>query len=455
MKSTSSRYEMDMTRGPILMNMIRFSIPLMLSSVLQLFYNAADMVVVGRFAGSSALAAVGATGAVTSLLVNLFMGLSVGACVVVAQYYGADKGEAVSQSVHTSVALALVGGIGIGLVGIVVARPLLTAMDTPADILDQAVLYMQIYFAGMPANLTYNFSEAVLRAVGDTSRPMYYLTAAGIINVVLNLIFVIVFHMNVAGVALATMISQCVSAVLVLRCLIRMEGFLHLDIRRLRLYRDKVGQIVRVGVPAGLKSSMFAISNTLIQSSINSFGSVAIAGNTAASNIESFISTPLAAFHQAAMSFTSQCYGARKPERFGKIAWCGSFLVITVGFVMGVAVTYFGRPLLSIYGAEEAVIEWGMVRMKIMATTCFLGSVGNIFVFGLRAMGNSMFPMLMSILCICVFRVFWIYTVFAAWPTEEILYYSYPISWILATVVHLISFLVYKRKVTRRMLAEQ
>lgn len=454
MRRSASRYEMDMTSGPILLNMIRFSIPLMFSSVLQLLYNAADMVVVGRFAGSTALAAVGATGAITSLLVNLFLGLSVGASVAVAQHYGANRYKDVSESVHTTVALSLLGGTVIGLIGILLARPLLMAMGTPEDVLDLAVLYMAIFFAGMPANLTYNFAAAVLRAVGDTKRPLYYLTLAGLINVILNLVFVIGFRMSVAGVALATVISQVVSMVLVIICLIRTEGAVHLDLRKLRLHGDKVVQIARIGLPAGLQSSMFSISNTLIQSSINSFGSAAIAGNTAAGNVESFVSVPLGAFHQAAMSFTSQNYGAKKPERLGRIAWCGSFLVLSVGFVMGILTVIFGRPLLGIYASDPAVIEWGMTRMKVMTWLCFVGSVGEIFVSGLRATGNSLFPMLMSILTICVFRVIWIYTVFAAYPTETVLYMSYPISWAMATTVHFISYMIHKKKVVARMRAE-
>lgn len=454
MRKSAARYEMDMTSGPIMMNMIRFAIPLMFSSVLQLLYNAADMIVVGRFAGSIALAAVGATGAITSLLVNLFLGLSVGASVTVAQNYGANRYKDVVESVHTTVTLALAGGVVIGLMGIVLAHPLLAAMGTPEDVIDQAALYMAIYFAGMPANLTYNFCAAILRAVGDTKRPLYYLTIAGLINVVLNLLFVIVFRMSVSGVALATIISQIVSMVLVVICLIRTDGAIHLELKKLRLNKDKVIQIAKIGLPAGLQSSMFSISNTLIQSSINSFGSAAIAGNTAASNIESFVSTPLAAFGQAAMSFTSQNYGAKKPERLGRIGACGAFLVVTLGAVMGVVTVYFGRPLLGIFASDPAVIDWGMTRMKIMTTLCFIGSVGDIFVSGLRAMGNSMFPMLMSILTICVFRVIWILTVFTAWPTPEVLYLSYPISWTMASGAHFASYMVHKRKIVVQLRAE-
>ena len=454
MKRSAARYEMDMTSGPILMKMVRFSIPLMFSTILQLLYNAADMVVVGRFAGSEALAAVGSTGAITSLLVNLFLGLSVGASVAVAQHYGANRYKDVSQSVHTTVALALFGGIVIGILGMVLARPLLVAMSTPEDVIDLAVIYMTIYFAGMPANLLYNFCAAILRAVGDTKRPLYYLTIAGIVNVVLNLIFVIVFHMSVAGVALATVVSQVVSMVLVGVCLIRTEGAIHLDLRRIRIYGDKAIQIVRVGLPAGLQSSMFSISNTLIQSSINAFGSAAIAGNTAASNIESFVNASVATFGQAAMSFTSQNYGAKKPERLWRIAWCGTLLTAVSGAVLGILVVALGKPLLGIFASEAAVIAWGLNRMRIMGWLGFIGNTGDVYVSGLRGTGNSLFPMLVSIMSICVFRVIWIYTAFDAVPTPEVLYMSYPISWTLATSVHFICFVVHMRRVARKLRAE-
>lgn len=444
---SAGRYEMDMTTGPILPNMIRFAVPLMCSTLLQLLYSAADMIIVGQFAGSEALAAVGATGAITTLLVNLFMGLSIGASVAVAQHYGAGRDEDVSQSVHTAVLLALLGGIGIGVLGILLARPLLEVLSTPADVLDGAALYMKIYFAGMPANLLYNFSAAVLSAVGDTKRPLYYLTAAGVTNVVLNLFFVIVFQMGVAGVALATIISQAVSMVLVIRCLCRMEGSVKLHLGRLRLYGDKVLQIVRIGLPAGLQSSMFSISNTIIQSSINSFGAAAIAGNTAAANIEGFVSTPLCAFYQGAMSFTSQNYGAGKPERIGRVAGCASALILGFGMTFGFLAAFLAEKLLGIYTTDPAVIAWGVIRMHIMVTTCYISDVGEVFVSCLRGMGNSVQPMVLSILCICVFRIIWIYTVFAANPTAVTLYISYPISWTLFTLVHFTCYVRHKRKV--------
>ena len=348
MRKRAARYEMDMTSGPLLMNMLRFALPLMASSVLQLLYNAADMVVVGQFAGANALASVGATGAITSLLVNLFMGFSVGASVAVAQHYGAGSYKDVSQSVHTAVSIALLCGVGIGVLGAVLARPLLQMMNTPADILDGAATYMAIYFAGLPAKKQYNFCAAILRAVGDTKRPLYYLSIAGVINVLLNLLFVIVFRMSVAGVALATLIAQCVSMALVVICLIRSDGAIRLDIHRLRLHKDKVGQIIRIGLPAGLQSSMFAISNTLIHSTVNTFGSAVIAGNTAASNIESFVSSPLSAFQQATMSFMGQNYGARKYDRFGRIVRCGILLVLCLGIPLGLLASTFAEPLIRI-----------------------------------------------------------------------------------------------------------
>lgn len=454
MRKSAARYEMDMTTGPILPNMIRFAIPLMLSSLLQLMYNAADMVVVGRFAGSASLAAVGATGAITSLLVNLFLGLSVGANVTVAQHYGAGRHSDVAESVHTTVALSLVGGLVIGMLGIVLARPLLTMMATPVDVIDHSVLYMQIYFAGMPATLGYNFCAAILRAVGDTRRPLYYLTISGLANVLLNLLFVIVFKMSVAGVALATIISQIISMALVVLCLMRSEGSIRLDLKQLRLHKDKALQILRVGLPAGLQSCMFSISNTLIQSSINSFGSAAMAGNTAAGNIEGFVSTPLSAFYQATMSFTSQNYGARKPERLSRIAWCGVLLVVSIGLTLGRLIVYFGADLLGIYSVDPAVIEWGLNRMKLMGWLSFINATSDIFVGEMRGMGNSIFPMFVSIMCICVFRVFWILTVFAAFPTQNILYASYPISWTLSACIQFICFMIHKNKVVRRMAAE-
>lgn len=455
MRKRAVQYEMDMTNGPLLMNMLRFALPLMASGVLQLLYNAADMIVVGQFAGAEALASVGATGAITALLVNLFMGFSVGASVVVAQHYGAGSYKDVSQSVHTAVALALICGIGIGIIGVVLARPLLEMMNTPADIIDGAVIYMSIYFAGLPATMLYNFCAALLRAVGDTKRPLYYLMISGAVNVILNLIFVIGFHMSVAGVALATLISQCISMTLIVICLMRSDGAIQLDLHLLRLHRDKVSAIIRIGLPAGLQSSMFAISNTLIHSTVNTFGSAVIAGNTAASNIESFVSMPLSSFQQATMSFMGQNYGARKHERFGSIVRCGVLLVLCLGIPLGLLASTFAEPLIRIYTSEPDVIAWGASRLTLLSMTYFILHIDDVFASGQRGMGSSVFPMLVSIVCICVFRIIWIYTVFAASPDMLTLYYAYPASWAFSLVVHAISFFLYKKRVVTRMKAAE
>jgi len=450
----SKHYEMDMTSGPILIKMLRFSLPLMASSVLQLLYNAADMVVVGQFAGSSALAAVGATGAITSLLVTLFMGFSVGSSVAVAQYYGADRHKDVSESVHTSVMLALVCGVVIGLLGAVFSRPLLEMMSTPEDVIDGAAVYMRIYFIGLPATMLYNFCAAILRAIGDTKRPLYYLSIAGVINVLLNLLFVIVFHMGVAGVALATAFAQVVSMALVMICLMRSTGSIHLDLRKVRFHGDKVKQIIKIGLPAGMQSSMFAIANTLIQSSVNTFGSAIIAGNTTAGNIEAFVSSPQDAFCQAAMSFTSQNYGAKKPERFGRIVAAASGLVLTLGLSLGLIVASLGHPIAGLYTSDPMVIEWAVQRLWITTVTSFICNLDNIFGACQRALGSSVLPMVISIVCICLFRILWINTIFQASPTMETLYYVYPASWIFSLVVHFISFMVYKKRVVRRLQGE-
>lgn len=455
MPKTVGRYEMDMTKGPILVNMIRFAIPLMFSTILQLFYNAADMIVVGRFAGPTALAAVGSTGAISSLFINLFMGLSVGTSVTVAQHYGAHEHKDVSETVHTTVTLALLSGIGISIAGISLSRPLLQMMSTPEEVLDYAVLYMRIIFAGMPANLLYNFSAAVLRAVGDTKRPLYFLTIAGLVNVALNLVFVIFFRMSVAGVALATIISQMVSATLVILCLVRSHGSIHLDVRKLALHKDKVKKIAVIGFPAGLQSSMFSISNTLIQSSVNSFGAIAMAGNTTASNIESFVSSPLDAFSQATMSAVGQCYGAKKPERIHKIVRTGMLLVAVMGITVGGIALLTGGVLPGLYTSDPAVIDWAMRRMRIMVMSFWISSVGGIGISAMRATGYSFVPMLISIMAICVFRIVWIYTAFAMYSTPTILYLSYPISYVLSTVAQFTCYGFRMKKVVAGLRAEQ
>lgn len=434
------KYEMDMCTGPFLGKILVFYIPLMLSGVLQLLFNAADIVVVGRFAGSEALAAVGSTSSLINLLVNLFIGLSIGANVLVARFYGAGQKKELSEMVHTAILTSVVSGFVLVAAGIAVAGPALTWMGTPEDVIDQAVLYMRIYFVGMPFTMTYNFGAAVLRAIGDTKRPLYYLLGAGVVNVMLNLFFVIVFSMGVAGVALATVLSQGISAALVIRCLMLSEADYRLELSKLRIVPDKLKKMLQIGLPAGLQSSLFSISNVLIQSSVNSFGSIAMAGNTASSNIEGFVYTAMNSFSQTAISFTGQNFGARKYRNIGKILLICQGLVILVGLLMG-NLAYLGSGiLLQLYSTDPEVIAYGVLRMSIICTTyCFCGMM-DVMVGSLRGMGYSVMPMLVSLTGACLFRIIWIYTVFQSYISLSCLYWSYPISWALTFAVHLLCF---------------
>lgn len=439
-------YEIDMCNGPLFPKILAFSIPLMLSGILQLLFNAADMVVVGRFAGSTALAAVGANAALINLLTNLFIGFSIGANVMVAQYYGAGKERDMSETVHSAILLSLLCGGILLVVGILVAPQILIVMGTPADVLGQAVLYIRIYFAGIPALLLYNFGSSILRAVGDTKRPLYYLLAAGVINVFLNLIFVIGFRLGVAGVALATVISQCVSALLVLRCMMRMEGGCRVELSKLRINREKMLQIMRIGFPAGLQGTVFSLSNVLIQSSVNSFGSVAVAGNTAGQNIEGFIYMAMNTFHQTALSFSSQNYGAGNYKRIGKVFLECLGLVTFVGLSLGLSAYFFGSQLLGIYSSDPQVIEVGLLRMSVICTMYCLCGIMDVCVGELRGIGCSVLPMAVSVLGVCAFRVFWIFTVFQQHRSLWTLYISYPVSWVLTAAVDMVCFVLVRRK---------
>lgn len=442
-----------MTHGPLLGKIVKFAIPLALSGILQLLFNAADIVVVGRFAGSDALAAVGATGALINLIVTLFMGLSVGTNVLVAQYYGAGNRKDLSETVHTSILASTVFGVALIAVGILLAQPVLKAMATPPDVLDQAVLYMRIYFIGMPGMMLYNFGAAVLRAVGDTQRPLYFLLLAGVVNVLLNLFFVIVLHMGVAGVAAATSISQAISAGLVLLCLMRTDSIYRVELKRLRIKKDKLLQMAKIGLPAGIQGASFSISNVLIQSTINSFGPLAMAGNTAASNMEGFVSTGMDAFSQAAMSFTGQNVGAKKVNRVNRILALCLGLGASVGLVLGIG-AYFGGPgLLGIYSGDPEVIAFGLRRMAIVCTCQCIGALMGNMVGVLRGLGASFVPMVITITFVCGFRVVWLYTAFAAVPTLEMLYVSYPITWGLAALVDFGCYFVVKHRVEKKLAA--
>ena len=442
----SKKYEIDMCNGPLFGKILIFYIPLMLSGILQLLFNAADIVVVGRFAGNEALAAVGATSSLTNLIVNLFIGLSVGTNVLVAHYYGAGQKDELKTMVQTAVATAAISGVILIFVGFFVSQPALGLMGTPDDVISHSVLYMRIYFAGMPFMMVYNFGSAVLRAVGDTKRPLYYLLIAGVVNVFLNLIFVIIFCMGVAGVATATVISQAISAALVVRCLVVTDSAYKLVLKGMKIVPDKLIRMFKIGMPAGLQGALFSISNVLIQSSVNSFGSIAMAGNTAASNIEGFVYTAMNAFHQASISFCGQNYGAMKFRRVGKVTAICLGLVTVVGFVMGSGAYLASGILLQLYSPDAEVIRYGTLRMAYICILYFLCGNMDVMVGTLRGMGYSIMPMLVSLTGACLFRVVWIYTAFRQVPTLECLYISYPISWGLTFLVHLTCFWIVYRK---------
>ncbi len=446
----SKKYEIDMIHGPLLGKILLFTLPLMASSILQLLFNAADIIVVGRYAGSDALAAVGSTGALINLLTNMFIGFSVGANVLVARYYGAGKPDEVSETVHTSVMLSIIGGILLAAIGIIFASPLLELMGTPENVLPLAALYVRIYFAGMPAILLYNYGSAILRAIGDTKRPLYYLAVAGVLNIILNLIFVIVFEMSVAGVALATILSQTLSAILVIRCLMHTEGGCHLDLHQLKIHSHKLWKILQLGLPAGLQGSIFSLSNVLIQSSVNSFGAIAMAGNSAAANIEGFTYVAMNSFYQAAITFVSQNMGAMEFKRIRKIAWQCLACVTVTGALLGNLSFFFGHQLLGIYSDEAEVIRYGIYRLEVIGTTYFLCGIMDVCVGCLRGIGYSFLPMVVSLLGACGFRILWIFTVFKGHHDLHTLYISYPISWAITASVHMICFLILYRRMVKK-----
>lgn len=444
--------KMDMCTGSILKKMLMFAIPLMFSSILQLLFNAADIVVVGKFAGDNSMAAVGSTSSLINLLTNLFIGMSIGANVLVARYFGAKQKKDLKETVHTAITLSIISGIILTVIGFFGANKILTLMQTPGEVLTLATKYMKVYFLGMTATMVYNFGSAILRAVGDTKRPLYYLSVAGLINVGLNLIFVIVFHMGVVGVALATTISQTISALLVIRCLINESGDIHLEIKELTIVPSKFFRILQIGLPAGFQGILFSLSNVVIQSSINSFGEIVLAGNSAAGNIEGFVYMSMNAIYQAAISFIGQNVGAGKYERINKIVITAELVVITIGVVMGGMVVLAGRPLLSIYSNSPQVIEIGMRRLKIIVLTYALCGMMDVMVGVLRGLGYSIMPMIVSLIGACALRLVWIATVFQIdkYHSIETIYISYPISWTITFVAHLICFMIIRKRLEKK-----
>ncbi len=435
-----------MCNGSILDKLISFSIPLMLSGILQLLFNAVDIIVVGRFTGSEALAAVGSTTALINVFVNFFIGISLGSNVLAARFFAAGKDKEMSETVHTAITLALISGVGMGIIGVLAAKGALMLMDTPDNVLNLSTLYMRIYFVGMPFFMLYNYGAAILRAVGDTKRPLLFLIISGSVNVVLNLIFVIRFHMGVAGVAIATVISQAISCVLVLRCLYCTESSYQLRFSRLGMKAKYVKQIFQVGVPAGIQSTIINFSNVLLQSSVNSFGSVAMAGYTAANNILGFLYVSVNSVTQACMSFTSQNYAVRKVKRMDKILLECLGLTVAVSLVFGGGSYLFGSELMHIYTKSADVVACGVDIMLYTTVTYFLCGIMDLFPGALRGMGHSAVPMILSVIGTVGTRIVWIYLVFPYHRALDFLFISYPVSWLLTIIMQVICFYFVRKK---------
>ena len=456
MLRTKAHHQLDMCHGSLADKILLFALPLMASSMLQLLFNAADVIVVGQFAGQASLAAVGSTTSLINLLIALFVGLSVGANVVVARNLGGQRPKIVSRAVHTAIFLALVSGVFLGVFGFIMAHQLLVWMSSPADVIDLSTIYLRIYFLGMPATLAYNFGAAILRAQGDTKRPLYYLIVAGIVNVILNLFTVLVLHMDVAGVASATTISQYISAGLILRCLSKEEGPLRLDLKKLKMDKVILGHILQIGLPAGFQGIVFSLSNVLIQSSINSFGANAMAGSASASQLENFVYTAMNSISQAALSFAGQNIGAQRYDRIAKIMRTCALVVTVTGIVLGALVTLLSEPLLHLFINEDTdpaaiadVIHNGQIRIAIICLPYFLDGLMEVFASMLRGMGSAIAPTLITVVGICGVRILWILTVFAVDHVLDILYLSYPVSWFLTAGTLFVCYLYVHKKLMR------
>ena len=435
-----NKYEIDMCNGTIMDKLISFSFPLMLTSILQLMFNAVDIIVVGRFSGSQSLAAVGSTTALINIFTNLFIGISLGANVLAARYYAAGRDKEMSEAVHTAIFLALISGLIMAVVGVGASQFALTLMGTPDDVIDLSVLYMRIYFMGMPFFMLYNYGAAILRAVGDTKRPLFYLIAAGLANVVLDLLLVIVIPLNVAGVAVGTVASQMVSCILVLRCLYRTEGSYQLRFSRLTIKSEHLKMIFQVGVPAGIQSTVINFSNALLQSSVNSFGSTAMAGYTAANNIIGFLYSAVNAVTQACMSFTSQNYSVGKPKRMDRVLVNCIILTVSVSAAMGIGAYAFGGQLLKIYTSEADVIRCGLEVLSITTVPYFLCGIMDLFPGAMRGMGHSGVPMILSVIGTVGTRIVWVYLLFPHHRSLYFLFISYPASWILTIIMQAVCF---------------
>ncbi len=446
-------HAVDMINGSIFKNVVLFVVPLILGNILQLLYNAADIVVVSRWAGSEAMASVGATGSLSALIVSVFIGLSVGASVVVSRRIGARDYAAVHRSVHTSMLLAVVVGVAAMAIGLLLSRPLLEIMGTPeGKVLDGAVIYMYIYFLAVPASLIYNFGASILRAIGDTRRPLYILAFSGIVNVVLNLVFVIKFHMGVSGVAIATAVSNYISAAAVVFILIRADGSYRLDIKSLKFYKEELVDVIKVGLPAGVQSSLFSVSNTLIQSAVNSFGTAAVAGSAAAANIEGFVYTAMNAFYQATITAVSQNYGAKQEKRVYRSYQIPLVCVMVVGLALGLFTAVFAKPLLGIYITDsKEAIEFGIIRIIYSGIPYFLCGIMEVQAGLLRGLGYSTGAMINSLVGACGLRILWVMFILPLHRSGAMLFLCWPVSWVIVILMHQVYYMIVKKKAIQRM----
>ena len=454
--AASNAKELNMIDGPILPRILQFTLPLAATGMLQLLFNAADVIVVGKFSGSIALAAVGATSTLVNLIVNTFIGISVGVNILVARRIGCHDADGVSRASHCAVALSALLGLLVMAIGLLFSRPMLEWMETPADILEKSTLYLKLYFLGVPFTLIYNFGAAILRAYGDTRRPLIYLTVSGVVNALLNLFFVIVCKIDVAGVAIATVISQIISVFLVMRCLLRFDGWAKISLRQIRLYRSEAVQMMQIGLPAGLQSMLFNISNVMVQSAVNSFGADVVAANTASGNIGNFTYTAQNSVYHAAITFTSQNLGARRYDRIDRIFWGSCAAVCIIGVPLSLLSTVFGPQLLSIYIARsdpayDAIIQNGVIRNYYVIAPYILCGLMDATCGMVRGLGRAWLPMLVSLTGACLLRIVWIWTLFRWTHTLEMLYISYPISWIVTAAVHAVCYFVIWKKLRAKL----
>ena len=453
-----SRFNQSMLQGPLFPSIISYTIPIILTSLLQLLFNAADLVIVGRYRGSLSVAAVSATGALINLIINLFIGLSIGSGVSVAHALGGKQHEEAQRIVHTALPTAIVGGLIVTVVGVCFSEPLLRMMGTPETVLPLSTLYMKIYFGGMVFTMVYNFCASILRAAGDSKSPLIFLAFSGVVNVVLNIFFVTAFHMNVEGVALATVASQAISAVLVVWALMRRTDSCHLELKAIRFYKPQLLKMIRIGLPAGIQSSLFSISNVIIQSSINSFGDVLMSGNGAAGSIEGFLYVTFNAFQQTSVNFIGQNAGAKQYKRAKNVLLICLACAITVTITLSALIYAFGPQLLSIYITDsQEAIQYGMIRFAYVTLPYFLCALMDVTTGGLRGLGASITPMLISVLGVCGIRLVWIFTIFQipAYHTPQSLYFSYPISWTFTFIAQLTAFMIIYRKRCKNALPTQ